>query len=82
MFHVYAIKSKVTDHIYIGQTKDIKHRLSIHNNGYVKSTYKGVPWILIAMQTFNTRQEARWCERQLKTSRGKRAKWIEHNLIT
>ena len=81
MFVVYAIKSCVTERIYIGQTHNFEKRLLLHNQGSVKSTVNDRPWELIAMEVFETRDNARWRERQLKTSRGRRTKWLEdHNL--
>jgi putative endonuclease len=76
MFTVYAIQSLSTKRIYIGQTKDLNKRLQYHNLGYVKSTSKNRPWELIAFEKVKSISEARWMERQLKKSGGKRIKWI------
>lgn len=76
MFYVYAIESDKTGHLYIGQTGDVEKRVWLHNHGQVKSTCKDVPWRLIALEEFDTREQARWCEKKLKDSRGKRVKWI------
>jgi len=81
MFYVYAIQSTKTGRIYIGQTKDIENRLHLHNQGQVKSTSKEIPWRVIALETFHTREQARWCEKNLKKSRGKRTKWIDVHLL-
>ena len=81
MYYVYAIKSKISKRIYIGHTQDLDQRLDYHNSGYVRSTANESPWILIAKQSFATRSEARWMERQLKRSRGKREKWIIQNTL-
>ena len=62
--------------IYIGHTKDIERRLKYHNFGYVRSTAKHRPWVLVAKQGFGNRNEARWLERQLKRSIGRRDKWL------
>ena len=62
MFHVYAIESDTTGRVYIGQTEDVEKRLWLHNNGHVKSTSKEAPWRLIALEEFDTREQARWCE--------------------
>jgi putative endonuclease len=79
MFTVYAIQSLSAKRIYIGQTKDLSKRLQYHNLGYVKSTSRTRPWKLIAFVRVNSSSEARWVERELKKSRGKRMKWIEQN---
>lgn len=81
MYIVYAIESMAVKRIYIGHTSDINTRLNYHNSGYVKSTAKDKPWRLIALEDFNRKEEARWAERSLKKSRGKRLKWIEKNRI-
>ena len=69
--------SETNGRVYIGQTKDAKERLKKHNNGYVKSTSADVPWRVIAVELFKTREEARWRERQLKKSKGTRDKWLK-----
>ena len=81
MFFVYVIKSLKEERIYVGHTQDIEVRLKYHNSGYVKSTAKDRPWMLIALKEVRDRNEARWIERGLKKSRGKRIKWIEQNNI-
>jgi putative endonuclease len=78
---VYAIQSLSTRRIYIGQTKDLDKRLRYHNLGYVKSTSRNRPWELMAFVRFRTSSEARWAERELKKSSGKRIKWIEQNSL-
>ena len=81
MFFVYAIQSIPTKQIYIGQTKDIEERLRCHNSGYVKSAKARKPWVLLAFEEFEDRNKARWLERELKKSKGRRLRWIEKNHI-
>ena len=81
MFYVYAIESDATGRVYIGQTEDVEKRIWLHNNGQVKSTSKDVPWRLIALEECDSREKARWCEKKLKHSRGKRIKWIEKHYL-
>jgi len=81
MFCVYAIESLVIKRVYIGHTKDIDERLKYHNSGYVKSTAQGRPWKLIALENVGSKIEARWIERSLKMSSGRRAKWINKNRV-
>lgn len=73
---VYAIRSQASGRIYIGQTENINRRLVEHNSGRVKSTSRDKPWDLMKTEEFATRSEARWAERQLKVSRGRREKWL------
>ena len=76
MFFVYAIKSLITNRVYIGHSNNWHRRLKEHNSGVVKSTKKDRPWELIAVQEFNSRNKARWKERQMKKSKGSKDKWI------
>jgi putative endonuclease len=81
MFQVYAIESLLTGRVYIGQSHNIAERLKLHNQGYVKSTSRDGPWRLLAFENFDSRDEARWRERTLKKSKGRRTRWIEENRI-
>jgi putative endonuclease len=81
VYYVYAIKSRLRDRIYIGQTQDLGKRLQYHNAGYVNSTAIARPWSLIAKQEFMTRDGARWVERELKRSKGKRERWMIRHAI-
>ena len=82
MSYVYAIISHRTGRIYIGQTKKIEKRLEAHNRGHVRSTAKDRPWDLFAVEELNSREEARWVEREIKRSRGKRMSWLESHRTT
>ena len=81
LYFVYAIKSLSKERIYIGHTKNFKERLQYHNAGYVKSTSNDRPWVPFALDKFETKSEARWIERELKRSSGKRKRWIEENKV-
>ena len=81
LYMVYAVESVAVRRIYIRYTRDINARLKYHNSGYVKSTAKDKPWRLVALEELNSKDEARWVERSLKNSLGKRLKWIEKNRI-
>jgi putative endonuclease len=81
IFYVYAIESLSANRIYIGHTQDIESRLKYHNSGYVKSTKGDRPWSVLAYEKIGEKKEARWLERSLKKSRGRRLKWIGDNLV-
>ena len=66
----YIIKSKKNGKYYIGQTSDIKKRLTEHNSGISRYTKFGVPWELIYSKQFKTRLEAVKFERKLKSYKG------------
>jgi putative endonuclease len=76
MFCVYAIQSLLNGRIYIGQTRDISIRLADHNAGRVLSTRQHRPWRLNKLVPCETREAARWLEHELKSSRGRRLKWL------
>jgi putative endonuclease len=80
MYAVYAIRSP-SGRLYVGQTRNVEMRIRRHNSGYVKSTSNEYPWELIAVQYVDDRNEARWIERSLKNSHGKRNRWLEKNTI-
>jgi predicted GIY-YIG superfamily endonuclease len=80
-FCVYGIRGSNDKRTYIGQCEYLLERLGRHNSGSVKSTASNRPWILIAVQFFETRAAARWVEYQLKKSRGKRNKWLRQNAV-
>ena len=71
MFHVYAIRSKVKNYIYVGFTQDLEKRINQHNAGYNKSTKPYRPFELIFTESFSTRTEARSKEKYLKSGVGK-----------
>jgi len=81
MFYVYAIESEAEKRIYIGHTNNIDNRLKYHNSGYVKSTLKDIPWRIVALEKTESKDQARWIERSLKKSLGKRLKWLDKNRI-
>ena len=77
LFYLYAIRDVTGNRIYVGQCADLGKRLRQHNMGRVKSTRLNRPWALVAVQTFNVREECRWIEYQLKKSRGRRTRWLK-----
>ena len=77
MYWVYAIRAVASGRVYIGQTSDLDRRLEMHNRGAVRSTRDECPWDLVASQECETRNAARWLERCLKRSRGRRLRWLD-----
>jgi predicted GIY-YIG superfamily endonuclease len=75
-FLVYAIRSGC-GRIYVGQSQDVELRLEAHNKGLVASTKTDRPWTLVKTAEFDTRDQARFFEWQLKRSKGKRLKWLK-----
>ncbi len=66
--YVYILKSKSADAFYIGMTFDYVTRLDDHNKKKVKSTKGKVPWEIVHLEEFDTREEARRREKYLKSA--------------
>ncbi|MCX5711813.1 MAG: GIY-YIG nuclease family protein [Candidatus Omnitrophica bacterium] len=66
MYHVYILKSKVDNSLYIGYTGDIERRLSEHNRGFVKYTKKHMPWTVVYYESYVSLEDAKSRERGLK----------------
>ena len=74
-YWVYAIRSRSTGRIYIGQTEDLQRRLSQRNDPYsTLSLYtkriKG-PWDVVDSEQYQDRGEAVKRERSLKGGKGR-----------
>ncbi len=76
MHYVYLLKSTIDNKYYIGQTQDVAKRLERHNTGQIISTKSRRPFKLIGYQTYNSRNEARWVEYNLKNHSDKKKKFI------
>jgi putative endonuclease len=57
---------------YIGSTKDLKKRLSQHNNNKSFATKNRGPWELVYYEASLSEKDARTREKYLKTAWGKR----------
>jgi putative endonuclease len=75
MYSVYVIWSNKLKKRYVGSTQDIESRLKQHNSGKTPFTLRGIPWILIYNETFETRSEALIREKFLKSGTGR--KWLD-----
>lgn len=80
-FYVYAIKSDVSERIYIGHTDSVTRRIKEHNDGRVKTTKLDRPWKIVATELFDKRADARWFESSMKRSKGKREKWLRSKRV-
>lgn len=67
MFYTYILKSLKDNKYYIGQTKDLKSRLSKHNSGKVRSTKSRRPFTLVYFEEFESRSEAYKREQEFKS---------------
>jgi len=66
MYHVYLLKSKKDDRLYVGYTSDVERRLRTHNAGLVTYTRKYLPWVLIYYESFCSLEDAKKREKALK----------------
>ena len=72
MFYVYVLYSTSHKRYYVGLTNDIERRLVEHNAGKMPSTKAYLPWIVVHIEKFETRLEARSREKFLKSAAGRR----------
>ena len=71
-YFIYILKSEKDGQFYTGYTKDLRIRLSQHNNGEVLSTKNRRPLKLVYFEGYLNQQDATHREKYLKTSWGKR----------
>lgn len=74
-FVTYILYSSKIDKYYVGSTEDIEVRLKNHNAGISKFTSRGIPWILVYQEVFETRSQALAREREIKNKKSR--KYIE-----
>ena len=60
MFYAYALFSPSSGKIYIGQTEDLKNRISEHNGAtaFTQWTHKYKPWVIFYYEECETRSIA------------------------
>jgi len=66
MYHVYIIKSKEDNSLYVGYTNDIERRLQEHNSGRVGYTKTHRPWTLVYYESFVSLEDTKEREKGLK----------------
>jgi predicted GIY-YIG superfamily endonuclease len=78
MYHVYIIANH-KGNLYTGHTKNLKQRIHQHNQGQVKFTASGAPWVLVYKEEKDTKEEVLTRELQIKKwSRIKKINLIKH----
>jgi len=70
-FYVYVILSKKNKRFYIGSTNNLTRRIAEHNKGQTKSTRYTRPFELIYYEEYNTRADAIYQEKFLKSGQGR-----------
>ncbi len=66
IYHVYLLKSKADNSLYIGYTNNLNRRLDEHNSGLVGYTKKFIPWTLLYYESFTSIEDAKKREKSLK----------------
>ena len=76
-YYTYILKSESTGKYYCGQTDNLEQRLQRHNEGNVKSSKYGRPWVIHCQVLCVSRSAAMQLERTIK-GRGI-ARWFSEN---
>lgn len=66
MHYVYVLYSRKHDRYYIGESSDLKRRLSEHNSGQSFSTKPYTPWEVVYYEAYPSKQSAVDREKKLK----------------
>ena len=76
-YYVYMLKSKGLKPVtYVGYTKDIKKRITLHNSGKGAKFTRGRSWKLIYKEIFKSKSKAISREYYIKKNRSLRKKII------
>ncbi len=78
MFFVYVLYSDGFDKHYVGLSENVDKRLKEHNERQNKSTKPYIPWRVVHLEEYKTRNEARTREKYLKSASGRR--WRKKNI--
>ena len=80
-YYVYMLKSKgIKPVTYVGYTKDIKERLTLHNSGKGAKFTRGRKWRLIYKEVFKSKSKAISREYYIKKNRTLRNKIKNNNI--
>jgi putative endonuclease len=76
MYYVYMLESLADGDFYKGSTNDYLKRVQEHNRGENQFTRSKMPWRLIFVQGFETKQEALIQEKKLKKCNKIYLRWL------
>ena len=71
MYFTYAISSLVKNYTYVGISDNPERRIEQHNRGYNRTTKPYIPFKILLIEEYPTRDEARKREKNLKSGFGK-----------
>ena len=66
MYWVYILKSKTNNSLYVGSTSDLKRRIKEHNDGKSIYTKRYMPWDMIYLEGYFSKDDALKREHNLK----------------
>jgi putative endonuclease len=69
-YYVYILESLRDHKYYTGVTHDVHKRLAFHNSGKQRSTKNRIPFKLVLVEEFQTKEEALKRETQIKSWKG------------
>jgi putative endonuclease len=75
MAAMYILYSKKLDKYYVGACTDLQRRMYEHNIGHSSFTRLGMPWECVYQENYETLQEAK--KRELQVKRMKSRRYIE-----
>lgn len=70
MYYFYILRSLKNKKLYIGQTDDLRNRISFHNKGMSLATKSNTPYELIFYSAFKDKKDCVNCEKYFKTTAG------------
>ncbi len=72
---MYILFSEKLNKYYVGACTDLNRRIYEHNIGHSKFTKTGIPWVVIYSEAFDTLQESKAREFEIKKMKSR--KYIE-----
>lgn len=72
MHYLYILCSEKSGRYYVGQTQNVKNRLSKHNKGHSEAKKNGIPWGLKKVIEFESKFDALKAEKWLKSMKSRR----------
>ena len=71
MPYCYILFSEKINKFYVGACTDLDRRLYEHNIGHSKFTKTGMPWVIFYFEKFETLQEAKKRELEIKKKKSR-----------
>jgi putative endonuclease len=68
--YIYILQSDKDGKYYIGESSDVAARLIFHNSGKQRSTKHRIPFKLILVEEYESREYALKREKQIKSYKG------------